>query len=431
MVSRMIGLRNRTGLCILLLSLNGCTRTELDTKFTSVPKPLTETEQAAADAALDTIVAETMVAAQKPWPRLTKAQGSLEADQISTVACEVEGQVIKLNFDIGDEVKAGDLIATIDPSDYELLVQQSSARLTQAKSVIGLKPDDGTDTLDPLNAPPAREARAVLDDAKLQVKRLQVLFDQKAIADVDLDAAIAAEKVAEARYASALNGVREKIAAIHLQKAELEIAQQQRSRTDIRSPINGRIQSRQVALGNYVSAGQPMFMIAVTKLLRYRASVPEKFAQSLAVGQKVRVKLSGSTDARESTIARIAPTLDRQSRSLYFEAYVQNDDESIRPGLFAESEIEIEPEAQAIVLPNSAIIRFAGIDKVWKVQEGIAREFVVQIGRRGEDVSEIIGGLNDGEIVLKDGSRGRVAKVRSKDDKTASDQSTNSNLARR
>ncbi len=103
------------------------------------------------------------------------------------------------------------------------------------------------DKLDPLNAPPSREAKAVWDEAKQSVARIRQLYEQRAIADVDLDAAEAAERVAEARYASALNGVREKMAAIQLQKSELEIAEQELSRTEIVAPIDGRIQSRNVA----------------------------------------------------------------------------------------------------------------------------------------------------------------------------------------
>ncbi len=395
---------------MLSILTTGCTK-ELDPKFTTVPRPQTAAEKAAAYDDLDTIEAEVVAVARQTWPRIIRSQGSLESDQISTVASEVDGQVIELRFDIGDQVKAGDVLARIDPADYKLLVEQSKARLIQAKSAIGLKATDSTDMLEPLNAPPSREARAVWDEAKQAVARIRQLYEQKAIADIDLDAAEAAERVAEARYASALNGVREKMAAIQLQQSELEIAEQQLSRTEIIAPIDGRIQSRTVALGNFISPGNPLFTIAVTKVLRYRSSVPEKYALNLSIGQTVRVSPVGRIDTRETIISRIAPTLDQQTRSLYFEAYVPNENELIRPGLFAESEIVLDPTAQAIVLPNTALIRFAGIDKVWKVKDGVAQEVVVKVGRRAEDYSEIVEGIEIDDIVLKDATRGRVAKV--------------------
>jgi RND family efflux transporter MFP subunit len=418
------GIRSLIFLLGIGLSVAGCSK-ELDSKFTQVPKPKTDAEILAAKNALDTIETEVLVAVPQEWPVIVRSQGSLEADQISTVATEVDGQIVGLLVDIGDKVNAGDVLARIDPADYELVIQQSTAKLFQAKSAIGLKAGDTVDSLDPLNAPPSREAKAVWDEAKQQVARIRQLYEQKAIADVDLDAAEAAERVAEARYASALNGVREKIAVIQLQKAELEIAKQQLSRTSIIAPISGRIQSRNVALGNFVSPGEALFTIAVTDLLRYRSSVPEKYAQSLALGQEVKVLAMGRLKPRTTRVERIAPTLDQQSRSLYFEALVKNDDEQIRPGLFAESEITLDAHRRAIVLPNTALVRFAGTDKVWKVIDGVAQEVVVRVGRRTEDFSEVLDGVNDQDIVLKDAARGRIAKVRIKEDvKAVSNQDT-------
>ncbi len=379
-------------------------------KFTEVPRAQTPAELAATNDQLDTIEAETIVVSLQEWPKLIRSQGSLESDQISTVASEVEGQVVELLFDIGDQVQAGEVLARIDPADYKLVIEQAKARLNQAKSAIGLKADDSVDKLDPLNAPPSREAKAVWDEAKQSVARIRQLYEQRAIADVDLDAAEAAERVAEARYASALNGVREKMAAIQLQKSELEIAEQELSRTEIVAPIDGRIQSRNVALGNFITPGQPIFTIAVTRTLRYRSSVPEKYASNLAIGQTVKVLPVGRTIQRETKITRIAPTLDRQSRSLYFEAVVPNEDEDIRPGLFAEAEIVLDSTAQALVLPNSALIRFAGIDKVWRVENGIAREVVVRVGRRAEDFSEILDGIGKSDLVLRDATRAALQR---------------------
>ncbi len=83
----------------------GCS-SELDPKFTEVPRAQTPAELAATNDQLDTIEAETIVVSLQEWPKLIRSQGSLESDQISTVASEVEGQVVELLFDIGDQVQA-------------------------------------------------------------------------------------------------------------------------------------------------------------------------------------------------------------------------------------------------------------------------------------------------------------------------------------
>ncbi len=398
---------------ILVASLFGCSE-PADERFTSVPKPSDVSDAIDLDS-LDTIKVETLAVSMRPWPKVIRSQGSLEADQVTTVSSEISGRVIKLLVDIGDEVQKGEPLAEIKSTDYELLLQQSKARLQQAQSAVGLRPGDSVESLDPLNAPPSREAKAMWDESLQQVKRLEQLAKQNAVVATDLEGAIAAERVAEARYSSALNAVREKIATIQLQAAEVLIAEEKLSNTIVFAPIEGRIQTRNVAMGNYVSSGNPMFTIAVTKQLRYRSSVPERFANQLHQGQELVVTPSGQLEPQTTTITRIAPMLDRQNRSLLFEAIVDNANETIRPGVFAESEVFIDSQAQSLVLPNGALFRFAGIDKVWLVSEGVAREKVVQVGRRTEEASEILKGLSEGDVVIKEAARGRIAKVVAKE----------------
>ena len=157
---------------------------------------------------------ETLVVTLRTWPRIVNSQGSLEADQITTVASEVAGPVLKLLVDIGDAVAVGQPIAELNPREYDLLSQQATARLHQAKAAIGLNPEQEVDQLKPESAPPSREAKAVWDESIQQVKRLQELSRQNAVSATDLEAGEAAQRVAEARYASALNSVREKMAMI-------------------------------------------------------------------------------------------------------------------------------------------------------------------------------------------------------------------------
>ena len=401
-------------LCIALTAagvMTGCSG-EQETRFSQPPRI---DQTAGADGIdrsnLPTIEAQTLTVQLQPWPQIVRAQGTLQADQISVVAAEVEGRIKQLHVDIGDRVERGQLLAELDPTDYQLMVQQSLARLTQAKSAIGLGADESVDQLNPENAPPSREAKAVWDEAIQQVTRLQQLAEQNAVAQVDLDAALAAERVAEARYASALNGVGEKIAMIRLQQAEVDIAEKQLADTTIVAPLDGRIQSRDVAIGNYVSGGQSLFSVAVTRTLRYQASVPERYASQLRIGQQVCIRGIPALENRPVQIDRIAAMLDPQGRSLRFECMVDNSDEAIRAGVFAESEVTIDVAEDAIVLPASAVRRFAGLDKVWKVTDSVAREVIVRVGRRTEKSAEIIGGLEAGDIVLVDAEVGQFAVV--------------------
>lgn len=148
--------------------------------------------------------------------------------------------------------------------------------------------------------------------------------------------------------------------------------------------------------------------VAKTDQLRYRASVPERYAQSLAVGQSVRIHVG--TQQRVARIERIAPTLDPLSRSLAFEAMVENSDSSLKGGLFAAADVVLNEQAQSIVVQPSSIVRFAGVDKVWRVTDGKVQEAVVRLGRETDAGIEVLDGLAPGDQILVDareGKRGR------------------------
>jgi len=90
---------------------------------------------------------------------------------------------------------------------------------------------------------------------------------------------------------------------------------------------------------------------------------------------------------------------------------VPNADGRLRAGLFAEAEVVVDAEAMALIVPRSAIVEFAGAEKVWKLVDGVAQEQTVQTSRRADKVVEIVGGLTAGETILVEASEGRVARI--------------------
>ena len=221
--------------------------------------------------------------------------------------------------------------------------------------------------------------------------------------------------MASARFASAQNAVREKIALIGVQSVQLGLAKQNLIDTVIRAPFTGSVQSRQVGVGTYVQSGQSLSALVSTSRLRFRAAVPERYAQELRIGQKIRLQLELSNQQREVEISRLSPTLDPLSRALSFEAVVENQNQSLRSGLFAEAEVILDPNATAIVIPIGAIVRFAGVDKVWKLDGEMLREQPIRIGRQEGDQSEVTLGLQTGDRILLDGRLGKVGRLESTD----------------
>jgi RND family efflux transporter MFP subunit len=353
------------------------------------------------------------VVALETLPYTVRTQGSLVADEVATIGTKVAGRVVKILADLGDQVPAGSPLLQLDSTEFQLQVSQSEAQLTQSRSAVGLKPGDPLESLNPDNAPPVREARAVWEEAKQAVERARSLAERDAISDTELDFAEAAERVAEAKLASAQNGVREKIALIGVAQAQLGLAQERLREATIYAPFGGMVQGRQVAEGSLVQTGQTLFTIVRVDRLRFRASVPERYAGQLKIGQQVVLKLEQNLPQQQVTVTRISPTIDLASRSLMFEAQVPNENGSLQTGLFAEADVVLDPEAKQIAVPIQSIVRFAGVDKVWKLKDSVIVDQPVQLGRKVGQRVQVLSGIEVGDSILLDGALGRSGKFQS------------------
>jgi RND family efflux transporter MFP subunit len=357
-----------------------------------------------------TVRGSTITVAEVTWPKEVRCQGSLVADEVSIVGAKVAGRIVRVPVDLGDAVCKDAVLVELDPKDYQLQAEQADAQLLQARSAIGLKPGDAIENLNPDNSPPVREARAVWDETKQAVARIRQLSDRDAVSETDLEVAESAERVASARYTSAQNGVREKMALVAVQTALRELAHQRLAETKVLSPFTGLAETRSAAIGTYVQPGQSLMSIAKVDRLRFRGSVPERFAQQLKIGQPVELSFDLSDQKRTVAITRISPSLDPLNRSLVFEANVENADGLLRSGLFAEGVIVLDPESQGIAIPMTALVRFAGVDKVWKVVDNQLKEQSVVLGRQRDDRIEILSGVSVGDVLLlnaKDGKQGK------------------------
>jgi RND family efflux transporter MFP subunit len=243
------------------------------------------------------------------------------------------------------------------------------------------------------------------------VRRLRLLRQQTAVSESEFEQAAAAELVAEARHLSSINAVSEKIAMISVQAAELALAEQRLRDATCPAPFDGIVQQRYVSEGAFVQVGDPLIDLVRVQVLRFRGNMPERTAQQLRIGQTIRVRIESLDEPRIATVSRISPGLDETSRSLVFEAVLDNADGKLRAGLFAEAEVELDNDATALAIPVSSIVRFAGVDKVWLVKVGESKEAIVRVGRERNEMIEILSGLSVGDQILLDGKLGSRAKV--------------------
>lgn len=349
---------------------------------------------------------ETLEVAEENWPRIIRSQGSLYPDEEATLGIKVEGRVFKVHVDLGDVVKPGDPLVTVYQDDFKLRVKQAEAQLSQARSAVGLKPGDSVENLVPEKSPPAKEQQAEWDEAKANLERARVLFNKKVMGQAEYDQIVSLERVAAARYDSALNGVREKMANITVQQAQLDLAQEDLNNTVLTASYTAVVQKRLVAPGSYIKMGDPLLVLVRIDQLRYRGTVPERLSTQLKVGQPVELKIE-SLPLKQSKVTRISPFLDQTSRALLFEAVVDNSQRALRAGLFAEGQIIVNPDQKAMVVPMSAVVQFAGTEKVWKVVDGKVKMQEVLLGEQRGDRIRILEGLKPGDRILLNAREGR------------------------
>ena len=155
------------------------------------------------------------------WPRTVRVQGSLLGDEEATISSKIAGKVETVTVDLGDAVRAGDPLVTLETHELQLRVDQAAAQLAQACAAVGMTPDQSEDQLDPNRSPPVRLEKALLDEARINLKRMETLVAQRATSQQEAERLATLVRTAEARHTSALNGVQEKIALIRLARAEL------------------------------------------------------------------------------------------------------------------------------------------------------------------------------------------------------------------
>lgn len=354
--------------------------------------------------------AETLQVSEQTWPRKVRSQGSLFPDEEATLGIKVEGRVFKTHVDLGDVVQEGDVLITLYQDDFKLRVKYAEAQLAQTRSAVGLLPEDSVEKLVPENSPPVREQRAAWDEAIASLERARVLHEKKVMGQAEYDLIVSLERVAAARYTSAVNSVREKIANISVQQALLDLAKEDLSNTVLKASYSAVVQKRLVAPGSYIKMGDPLLVLVRVDQLRYRGTVPERLASLVQVGQPIELDIE-SMPPEKTKITRISPFLNQTSRSLLFEATVDNADRRLRAGLFAEGEITVDPDQKAIVVPMSAVVQFAGTEKVWKVTDGQVKMQEVLLGEQRGDQIRILEGLKPGDTILRHARQGRAGPL--------------------
>ena len=349
--------------------------------------------------------------------RTVEVVGTLYANEEVTVASQVEGRIASTSVDMGDRVREGQVLASIQDTEFRFAVGQAESSLKETLAKLGLERIPPFD-FDVTRTSPVIKARAELNDAQASWKRMKTLFEEKVISAQESDSAETRYKTALAAYKNSLEEARALVALAYSKDAQLGTARKKLRDTVIHAPLAGSISKRFVSAGEFVKVGGVLFTVVQDHPLKLRGLVPERYAPDIQVGQFVEVKVDPFPDKLfKGRLSRVSPSAEIASRSFLVEGLVENPERHLKPGFFARASILARLDPTALTVPQKALATFAGITKVFVVDNDVARERVVETGVRvGGNEVEIVRGLKPGELVaisgltrLNDGMRVQVS----------------------
>jgi RND family efflux transporter MFP subunit len=350
---------------------------------------------------------ETVPVRRHDLPQTVRVQGSFHADEHAVVGVKVTGRVDTVAVDIGTRVKRGAALAALDLDDFKLRIKEVQAELASVRARLGLRPGQPTDKLDRTKAPLVLQEKANLDGADANYRRAATLVRNGGVSPEEYQLRETALKVAEAKYTSALHQVDETIALLEKHASALKLAENALTDATVTAPFDGIVAARHIAPGVYLQVGDPVVTLVRTDPLRFHAGVPERHALQVRRGQEVIITVQGQSSPVVGKVTRISPVLNMASRSLPIEVDVPNADLRLRAGLFAEADIVIGAEAQAVMAPRGAVVEFAGVEKVCVVKDGQAELRRVVTGRKVGDLVEIVEGLTTEDEIALNGQTAR------------------------
>lgn len=312
------------------------------------------------------------------------------------IYARASGYVAKRFVDIGDRVKEGQLMATIDAPDLDQQVDQARSTLQQSESVLG-------------------QAKAQLNLAKVTWDRWSSLEQAGVVSKQEGDTEKANYEVAEANVKAAQN-------TILANKANLDRLLHLQSYEKVTAPFDGIVTARNIDVGSLISAsggglgsgttgaaqpttgnsqGGEMFRVAQTGNLRLFVNVPEVYAPYVTVGETVNCYFDSVRQAPfEGRVTRTASSVDPNTRTLLTEIHLPNPNGQLLPGMFTRAVfVHLRAEPPVVVPSDSIIARANGIT-IAVVQDSVVHIRKTTIGRDYGAQTEVLSGINPGDLVI-------------------------------
>ncbi len=327
--------------------------------------------------------------------------GQFQPYQMVDVHPKVSGYMRKINVDIGDIVKEGQTLATLEVPELKAQVQQTVFQVDQAQ-------EEMTRAQHEIN-----RAQAQHQALHEQYARLQQAAQGHPglIAEQELDNARASDMAAEAQVDSAKSAMAAAKQHLGSSQAENQRVEALHSYTNVVAPISGVVVWRYADTGALIQGGTnsnsqdlPIVRLSQSSLLRLRLPVPEDDVRYVRDGDLVTVRVDAVNRSLTGKVVRFTRDVNFETRTMETEVDVDNKDLSISPGMYANTMLRLAHVENVVTIPVEALVIKDNGQVVYVVDESNHIHIrPVQVGLEGSKLAEIRSGLQPGEHVILGG----------------------------
>ena len=304
------------------------------------------------------VTAETVK--KNSWEATLNATGSLTAVQGVTIAAELPGKIVRIAFEPGSKVQAGDLLIKQDTTSEEAQLRSAEAQIALAQN---------------------------------NFNRIEQLFVRNAISRADFDNADAQLKA---------------------NKAQADTIRAAIAKKNILAPFSGQLGIRLVNLGEILKEGTPIVSLQTLNPIFANFQMPQHQLGRLQPGYQVRISSDGLPgETIGGKITAINPQIDNLSRNLSIQATLDNTAELLRPGMFVDVQVVLPGKNEVLAVPATSILYAPYSDSVFVVEsktdaetgreEKIVRQQFVRLGEKRGDFIAVVSGVKEDETVVTTG----------------------------
>ena len=332
------------------------------------------------------IPVQAIVVRSSPWPDVYQATGTVRARTAAVLSSKVMAYVQQVAVQVGDQVRAGQLLVTLDAKDLDTNVRRAEAAEAEVLSAIP-EADNGV-----------AGAKANLDLARSTFKRMEELASKKSISNQEFDEASARLKSAQAAYEMARAKRSQLDSKLAQVREEIRGARIMRDYTRIAAPFSGVVTAKSAEPGNLAAPGAPLLTVEREGAYRLEASVEESKLPFVKRGQTVNIALEALDRQIPARVSEIVPAVDAASR-----AYIVKIDlpamPNLRSGMFGRAWFPLGART-VVAVPQPALVDRGQLQSVFTVENGFARTRLVTTGQRAQNAVEVLSGLSEGETVI-------------------------------